>query len=55
VQEVRQQFPHKENQALAGLIFLRFFCPAIAAPESFNLSPTACVHLRRYFTEPNSS
>ena len=34
---VGEKFPGKEHMAVCGFIFLRFFCPAVVAPEGFGL------------------
>lgn len=34
---VERKFPDKVSQALGGYLFLRFFCPAISAPDAFKL------------------
>jgi hypothetical protein len=36
--EVSQKFPDASHTAVAGFLFLRFFCPSIVAPESHGLS-----------------
>jgi hypothetical protein len=36
-----------EQLVVAGFMFLRFICPAIAAPESFNLTPIESPEARR--------
>ncbi len=35
--EVAEKFPGSQFKALGGFCFLRFFCPAIVAPKTFNL------------------
>uniref|UniRef100_A0A6B2L3W0 Ras-GAP domain-containing protein n=1 Tax=Arcella intermedia TaxID=1963864 RepID=A0A6B2L3W0_9EUKA len=37
VSEVRNKFPNSGKVAAAGFIFLRFFCPAVSAPETYGL------------------
>jgi neurofibromin 1 len=32
-----ERFPDKVYTAIGGFIFLRFFCPAISAPEGFGI------------------
>jgi hypothetical protein len=36
--EVAKKFPDFQLQAVAGFIFLRFFCPAIMNPFAYNLT-----------------
>ncbi|KAJ1654692.1 Ras GTPase activating protein ira2 [Dispira simplex] len=37
---VNSRFPGAHNTAVGGFIFLRFFCPAIVAPDSHHLVPS---------------
>lgn len=39
--EVIQRFPTANFIAVAGFIFLRFFCPAISAPDAQDVVPTS--------------
>lgn len=34
---VGERYPGSERIAVAGFMFLRFLCPAIATPEAFGL------------------
>lgn len=35
--EVTRKFPNSKFQGVAGMVFLRFFCPGISAPDSYGL------------------
>lgn len=36
-QLIRQCFPNSELKAIGSFLFLRFICPAIIAPNGFNV------------------
>ena len=38
--EVERRFPAAKQTAVAGFVFLRFFCPAIVAPDSSKVIPS---------------
>ena len=48
--EVTKKFPSAGNTAIAGFIFLRYLCPAIVAPDGFEVidSPIQDKNIRRY-------
>lgn len=43
----RERFPGSEQLAVAGFFFLRFICPAIASPETFDLVKVENIEARR--------
>ena len=44
--EVNKKFPNSKFQGVAGMVFLRFFCPAFSAPDSYGLLDSSA-HLIR--------